>query len=75
MGQLFPGTLGTFAQPMISATRVREIGRNYVGVLQAPNSNNWTTVNAYGTYNDNNILSTVQQESRSEMLFVWHNYH
>jgi hypothetical protein len=45
------------------------------GVPQnASNSNNWTMVNAYETYSDNNILWTVQQESNSEMLFVQHNY-
>jgi len=43
----------------------------------ASNSNNWTMVNAYETYNDNNLLSTVQQEigGGNEMLFVWHNFH
>ena len=41
-------------------------------LYNASNSNNWTMVNEYETYND--ILSTVQQENSSEMLFVWHNY-
>jgi hypothetical protein len=42
----------------------------------ASNTTNWTMVNDYVTYDDNNTLSTVQEEgSNTEMLFVWHNYH
>jgi hypothetical protein len=41
-----------------------------VALYNASNSKNWTMVNDYETCNDNNILSAVEQESSSEMLFV-----
>jgi Peptidase A4 family len=58
---------------MFSAEAQTAAGSNVP--YNASNSNNWTMVNDYVTYADNNTLSTVKQENSSEMLFVWHNYH